>query len=197
MFYSHSLESLSPHDAYLFNIYGRGPASSIPFSTFQSAFLHHARHHPNLIAVEDFSVFPPRRLRYAEVARYAVSLAHELRRRGVQPGSKVPVVARRGVEMVIGILAVLIVGAQYIPLDERVSSKEDLCDIIHSCCQSQLLLCLRATKARLEGLGLSNPIHVLEDSPAPTAAQADNMKRYDIREGNEDDSCFTIYTSGE
>jgi amino acid adenylation domain-containing protein len=56
-------------------------------------------------------------LTYEELNRRANRLAHYLQRLGVGPEARVAICLERGLEMVIGILAVLKAGAAYIPLD--------------------------------------------------------------------------------
>ncbi|EGH09040.1 non-ribosomal peptide synthetase SyfB, partial [Pseudomonas amygdali pv. morsprunorum str. M302280] len=56
-------------------------------------------------------------LSYAELNRQANSLAHYLISLGVRPDERVAVVARRGLETLVGLLAVLKAGACYVPVD--------------------------------------------------------------------------------
>ena len=57
------------------------------------------------------------RLTYRELNEQANRLAHALRKRGVQPDSRVGICVERGVEMVVGLLAILKAGGGYVPLD--------------------------------------------------------------------------------
>ncbi|QNR42340.1 non-ribosomal peptide synthetase [Pseudomonas syringae] len=57
------------------------------------------------------------RLTYRELNEQANRLAHALRKQGVQPDSRVGICVERGVEMVIGLLAILKAGGGYVPLD--------------------------------------------------------------------------------
>lgn len=56
-------------------------------------------------------------LTYAQLNRRANQLAHALLAKGVRPDKRVAVYAERGVELVIGLLAVLKAGGTYVPLD--------------------------------------------------------------------------------
>ncbi|ROM59197.1 non-ribosomal peptide synthetase [Pseudomonas poae] len=58
-----------------------------------------------------------RQLTYAELNARANQLAHHLLALGVQPGSRVAICVERGLEMVIGLYAILKAGAGYVPLD--------------------------------------------------------------------------------
>ena len=56
-------------------------------------------------------------LTYAELNRQANALAHHLIGLGVRPDDRVAIVARRGLETLVGLLAVLKAGAGYVPVD--------------------------------------------------------------------------------
>ena len=58
-----------------------------------------------------------RRLSYRKLDQRANALAHELSRRGVEPGHTVGVLGNRGVEAIVAILGVVKTGAAYVPLD--------------------------------------------------------------------------------
>ncbi|PBP95022.1 non-ribosomal peptide synthetase, partial [Pseudomonas congelans] len=68
---------------------------------------------PQALAV----VHDEQRLTYGELNEQANRLAHALRKRGVQPDSRVGICVERGVEMVVGLLAILKAGGGYVPLD--------------------------------------------------------------------------------
>ncbi|OLF53510.1 non-ribosomal peptide synthetase [Pseudomonas chlororaphis] len=63
------------------------------------------------------AVCQERSLTYAALNRQANQLAHRLRELGVAPDDRVAVVARRGLETLVGLLAVLKAGAAYVPID--------------------------------------------------------------------------------
>nr|QLY89264.1 pseudodesmin synthetase [Pseudomonas sp.] len=58
-----------------------------------------------------------RALTYAELNQRANALAHHLRTCGVQPDDRVAIVARRGLDTLVGLLAILKAGAAYVPVD--------------------------------------------------------------------------------
>ncbi|PBP93491.1 non-ribosomal peptide synthetase, partial [Pseudomonas congelans] len=68
---------------------------------------------PDAVAV----VHGEQRLTYGELNEQANRLAHALRKQGVQPDSRVGICVERGVEMVVGLLAILKAGGGYVPLD--------------------------------------------------------------------------------
>ena len=56
-------------------------------------------------------------LSYRELDARAASLARELCRRGVEPDSRVGLLAERSIEMIVGLLGTLKAGGAYVPLD--------------------------------------------------------------------------------
>ncbi|MHA3735612.1 non-ribosomal peptide synthase/polyketide synthase [Pseudomonas sp. Eth.TT006] len=63
------------------------------------------------------AVFGERQLTYAELNVQANALAHHLTERGVKPDDRVAIVARRGLDTLVGLLAILKAGAGYVPID--------------------------------------------------------------------------------
>ncbi|WP_154618414.1 AMP-binding protein, partial [Pseudomonas syringae] len=57
------------------------------------------------------------RLSYRELNERANRLAHYLRKQGVRPDSRVAICVERGIDMVVGLLAILKAGGGYVPLD--------------------------------------------------------------------------------
>src|SRR5476649_354073 len=57
------------------------------------------------------------RLTYTELNRRANQLAHYLRLQGVGPDSRVAICVERGLEMVVGLVAILKAGGGYVPVD--------------------------------------------------------------------------------
>ncbi len=58
-----------------------------------------------------------RKLTYAQLNQQANALAHQLLERGVQPDDRVVILARRGLDTLVGLLAILKSGACYVPVD--------------------------------------------------------------------------------
>ncbi|WP_025109114.1 non-ribosomal peptide synthetase [Pseudomonas sp. H1h] len=56
-------------------------------------------------------------LTYAELNQRANALAHHLLNLGVRPDDRVAIIARRGLDTLVGLLAILKAGAAYVPLD--------------------------------------------------------------------------------
>ncbi|WP_191259950.1 amino acid adenylation domain-containing protein [Amycolatopsis oliviviridis] len=104
-------------DRRLFRQYGWGPARAVPREAVHKAIERHAAVDPAAIAVEHEG----RVLTYGDLDRHADRLAAHLVARGVRVGDNVALVLRRGIPMVVGILASLKAGAAYVPQDGRVT----------------------------------------------------------------------------
>ncbi|POA48981.1 non-ribosomal peptide synthetase [Pseudomonas sp. MPR-ANC1] len=63
------------------------------------------------------AVFLDKPLSYAELNRQANALAYHLIELGVKPDDRVAIVARRGLDTLVGLLAILKAGAGYVPID--------------------------------------------------------------------------------
>jgi amino acid adenylation domain-containing protein len=68
---------------------------------------------PRAAAVE----YEGRQLTYGELNRQANRLAHYLQILGVKPEARVAICVKRGLEMIVGLLAILKSGGAYVPLD--------------------------------------------------------------------------------
>ena len=93
---------------------GNRASSSTPeHSTLPQLFQAQARRTPDAVAV----VCGEFGMSYRELDAASNRLARELRRRGVEPHSRVAVFLDRSHELVVALLAVLKSGSAYVPLD--------------------------------------------------------------------------------
>lgn len=120
--------ALPPDDRPLFRRFGRGPSATPPFHRIHHAFESHAARSPHARAVEHEGVC----LTYGELDHRANVVAAELLDAGVRPGDHVGVFLTRSVHLVVGILAVLKVGAAYVPQDVRITPKAHLDHVIRT-----------------------------------------------------------------
>lgn len=81
--------------------------------TLREALAHQAATRPDAVALVDAG----HRLSYAEVRQQVLSLAAALQNAGVQPGDRVAVALPRSVLLSLALMAVVEVGAAYLPLD--------------------------------------------------------------------------------
>lgn len=175
-----------------------GQRKDSPFRTVTTAFFHHAKSQPTAIAARDLSRQSVRTITYGELASRARRLAVRLRTLGIQPGDRIPLVVKRSIEMLVGIIAVLSCGAQYVPLDGGVVPDSTLRFVLKQS-GGTLALCLASTEHRLSNLdqGSCRPV-IIEETDAELASIQQN---YPLEEGfvdlaREDLGCYVIYTSG-
>ena len=184
----------SPKDRLLRN-FSRGPTVPIPFETVNAAFLSHVRSRPKAEAVQDLSTEAGRTVSYEKLAHYAANIATRLRENGVKPGSRVPLVAKRSLEMVAGILGILFAGAQYIPMDGAVVSDATLAHVLGQS-GSDTVLTLRAVEKRLDSMRPKNVL-LLEDLISQAASQQQHDDHAAAKNAATAQSgCYVIYTSG-
>ncbi|KAF4987927.1 hypothetical protein FDECE_15248 [Fusarium decemcellulare] len=170
---------------------GLGELIESPYPTVTAAFYHHAATCPDATAIRDLSG-PPKELTYAELAGRAQDLAAQLIAKGVVPGSRVPLVVKRGVDMVVGIWAILSCGAQYIPLDGGVVPDRTIRRVLEQA-GSGIVLCLASTKHRITAQHPDQAIVVI-DELEPKSLGPSTEKYIDHSTPN--GGCYVIYTSG-
>ncbi|WP_449301162.1 amino acid adenylation domain-containing protein [Pseudomonas citri] len=81
--------------------------------TIHGLFEEQVRRTPDAVAVRHGR----QQLNYRELNGLANRLAHYLRKQGVRPDSRVAICVERGIDMVVGLLAILKAGGGYVPLD--------------------------------------------------------------------------------
>ena len=93
---------------------------SVRFKTLTSAFYQNAKHLRSKIAVWDFSEdVEGTAISYQLLAAWAGVVSGRLLRSGVKRGRRIPFLAQRGVEFIVGIIAALSCGAQIVAVDCR------------------------------------------------------------------------------
>jgi non-ribosomal peptide synthetase component F len=136
-----------------------------------------------------------RSLSYAELNAQANRLARHLRSSGVQPNSSVAVYVDRGMELVIGFLAVLKAGGVYVPLDPNYPA-ERLRYMAQNCAARALLTHdavsdeTRSVLARV----LQGPVLDFQSDASLWSEQSpENLDQVDL---TPDSIAYVIYTSG-
>ncbi|KAG6910275.1 hypothetical protein DXG01_011672 [Tephrocybe rancida] len=179
------LKDLPATDKELFTKYGLGEAIKPAFECVHQAFEHHARNHPDTIAVEDFG----QKITFAELDRQSNCLATRLRESGVAPGSRVCLLVERSILMVVGIMSVLKAGGAYVPLDGNVVADKTLNHALKDS-GSSLVLVQRKFTHRIGEM----PIVCLEDSICESPTNPHCQRPKDLAKTT--DSAYIIYTSG-
>lgn len=185
-----AIANLSPEDQRLFVEYGFAEREPVPFDCVHHAFEFQAATRPSATAVEHLKDS----ITYAELNRKANGLAQQLRAMGVKPGKRVCILVQRSIAMVVGILATLKAGAQYVPLDGGIVTQSTL-DFVLEDSEATVVLVLKEFAHRVT----STPTrHVVELEAAIRKCDergADCSKPIDLSSPN--DGVYVIYTSGK
>ncbi|MCI3928185.1 non-ribosomal peptide synthetase [Streptomyces sp. AN091965] len=159
-------------------------------------FMEQAQAHPDAPAV----TCGERTLTYRELADHSTALTHRLRGQGVGPGDVVGVCYERSLDLIVGLLAVMKLGAVYLPLDSRLPV-ERLSYLVEDS-GAQLVICHEAVADRLAPLGTARVRPYPTDRQDDQATQAwaavgktvaDSPRR---SRASTPQAAYVIYTSG-
>lgn len=169
--------------------WGCGAVSPLPYTSIHQAFEAHAAAAPEAIAAR----WLDQSISYRQLNRQANRLAAYLIEQGVVPGDSVALFVERSIPMLVGMLAVLKVGAAYVPQDARITPPAQLAMILESL-SSQVVLTLSGFKDRLP-LAADQPCVCLDEflAQAPWPAEDADQNVVVPRPG---DLCFVLFTSG-
>ncbi|QXH58577.1 non-ribosomal peptide synthetase [Pseudomonas maumuensis] len=134
------------------------------------------------------AVHQGRSLSYGELNDRANQLAAQLLAMGVLPEQRVAVLARRGLDTLVGLLAVLKAGAAYVPVDPAHPS-ERLQYLIDDCAP-KVVLTLSGLRDRLPATNV--PVIELDRLPSATAGLANPQ----VERLSGANLVYVIYTSG-
>lgn len=172
--------------------YSYGEPIPCPFPTTTSAFYHHVLAHPDIIAVRDRSDGTLRQSTYRELGAHVQHVTKQLQSLGVQPNQRLPLVMKRGVEMIIGIFAILSCGAQYVPLDGSVVADSTLQHVVKEC-GNTLIVCVPSSKNRVDALVQGVKTLVIDSDLLNSGVTYD----IPINLATPISGCYVIYTSGK
>jgi len=169
--------------------YGQGEAISPPFSLVHKAFEHRADVQPNSVAAEYSGIS----ITYAELELKSNALANLLISNGLQPRQRVCLVVQRSIHMLVGILAVLKCGSQYVPLDGGVTPEHYISHLVKDT-EASTILCLSAFVSKvLRCVSKDIPLVVLDGEDNWLANSPTSRPVVDIAPA---DGAYIIYTSG-
>jgi amino acid adenylation domain-containing protein len=134
-------------------------------------------------------------LTYAELGEAAGRLARYLVSLGAGPGTRVAILADRSVEQVIGVLAVVLAGAAYVPVDPEYPAERVAFMLADA--SPTAIICTTQTAGRLPPAGKDQAV-VLDDpavSEAIAAAESGSLDKLAARVRPRD-LAYVIYTSG-
>ncbi|MFG6202485.1 amino acid adenylation domain-containing protein [Nonomuraea sp. JJY05] len=177
------LDHLSPEDRRLFQLFGKGPNRTVPHQYIHRAFERWAAITPDGIAVEHLG----EAISYRELDRQANLLAALLVRHGVQPGDNVGLFVRRGIPMVVGLLAALKAGAAYVPQDVDIAPEEYLRHVIATAATRVILTLSDAEERIPAGAG---------QVCVPIDAVMRDGGQYAFEPVDPAGGCYVLFTSG-
>jgi amino acid adenylation domain-containing protein len=186
------LDHLSPGDRHLFQRFGQGPVTPLPYTHIHHAFECWAADTPDSVAVRHRE----QEITYAELDRWSDRLAVMLVQHGVRPGDNVGLFVRRGIPMVAGLLAVLKAGAAYVPQDIGIAPATQLRHIITTA-RTKVILTLPGLERRIPAPDghLCLPIAPIDALPdGPPAGDHGRVPARGPRPPG--DGCYVLFTSG-
>ncbi|MEQ6927354.1 amino acid adenylation domain-containing protein [Pseudomonas mosselii] len=134
------------------------------------------------------AVHEGRHLSYAELNNRANQLATQLLALGVVPEQRVAVVARRGLDTLVGLLAVLKAGAAYVPIDP--AHPDERLRYLLDDCAPKVVLTQSGLRERLPAIEVA--VIELDRLPLPATAFAD----LEVPGLSGSSLVYVIYTSG-
>lgn len=191
-----AIQHLSEHDRQLFCEYATGPSEQPKFHTVVAAFEHNADMYPNLTAAQtvDASGCVKESITFAQLNAHANTMAAVLRRQGVSNGSKVGLFVQRSIEMLVGILGVLKLGAAYIPQHVGVAPARQLQHIV-SAAAVDVVLTLSRFESEIPAF--DSPVSVLcIDKVMKLPHMPFSPRSVMCRPVTSNDVCYIIFTSG-
>ncbi|WJV44939.1 non-ribosomal peptide synthetase [Streptomyces flavofungini] len=183
----HEAASLLPYDAQAAARRADGGPLVVPGGTLHEAIEAVAAARPGAVAVTG----PGGVLTYRQLTERARAAADGLTAAGVRRGDLVAVVARRGVDLVTGLLAAMTAGAAYVPVDPELPLERITHLIRDSGCRTALTAHLTEDDAAVLALLAEEGITVRTVAEAAAATDAAVPQRADAA-----DLAYLIYTSG-
>src|SRR5271157_3206723 len=129
---------------------------------------------------------------YLELELYANRIAHYLSERGVKVGNRVGILLKRSIETYAAIIAVLKLGAAYVPLDTSFPS--DRIRFIAEDAEFSMLISTESISAR--NAANNCPQMLLDREKEAIASQSDSRPEIAFSGQPERELCYIIYTSG-
>jgi non-ribosomal peptide synthetase component F len=184
----HGLSNLAEEEQAMLSRFGRGPSIPAPYTTINDAFAAIVEYHPAVIAAR----FSDQSITYQELDRSANRLANHLIEAGLKPRQRVCLVVQRSFEMLVGILAVLKAGCQYVPMDGGVTSEQAMKHIFTDS-NARFVLCLPRYYDKVLSYVREDAVIVTLE-PAVGAHCQNTKPRVEV---TSKDGAYAIYTSGK
>ncbi|MCO5143128.1 MAG: amino acid adenylation domain-containing protein [Oligoflexia bacterium] len=181
------LDSLTLDEQERFVKFGEGPSVEPTYEHLLSAFHAVCKANPNAIAVRH----EEHKVTYFELNQSANALATKLKSLGITNGDKVALFTERSIPMIISILAVLKLGAIYIPQDVRIAPKKQL-DHIIKISGAKIILTLSRfidrVPSTIPSLAVESFLKEINSKISKNIESDHKLKS--------DDPCFILFTSG-
>lgn len=181
------LSGLSLEDQVLISRFGRGPSIPVPHKTVHEAFQSIVDVHSSVVAAKHGD----RTITYEELEASANRLANYLIKVGIRPKKRVCLVVQRSFEMLVGMLAILKAGCQYVPIDGGVSSNQALKHVLADT-DSRFVLCLPKFETKVQQNADSDVKIIVLGGGAEDFCSKERP-RIPVSAG---DGVYAIYTSG-
>jgi hypothetical protein len=167
--------------------FGHGAKLSVSHGTVHEAFESIVDTHPAVVA----AIHGTQSITYLQLDLAANRLAHYVISSGLRPRKRVCLVVQRSIEMLIGFLAILKAGCQYVPIDGGVASDEALRHIFADT-EARFILCLPRYWDRVKQFASQEAI-VLELGMNTGAYYSPLRPGIPV---TSDDGVYAMYTSG-
>ena len=195
VFRAESMALLKPADRLKFETWGQGPHLAPRHALLHQAFEEQVRQQPDTVAITHLG----RSIRYLELERQANRLAMELSSMGVRRGDQVALFVQRSIEMVVGILACLKLGAAYVPQCVGIAPKAQQAHVLHAT-QARVVLTLSRLldEVALAAPGRAPLPHIAVDHFMAQPFSAGSAYECFVAAApvQTDDLCFVLFTSG-
>jgi D-alanine--poly(phosphoribitol) ligase subunit 1 len=191
-FSKRAMSSLPPSDQLLFERFGKGPPSSVPYACIHHAFEAQAAANPHAVAAHHFDDS----ITYQELDRQANRLAALLAQHGVSTGDNVALFLQRSIPMLVGILGALKAGASYVPQHVGVAPEAQLVHIINVA-STKVILTLSSLRHLVPVPDDHICIAIDEVMQESFEDDSDHVATFkpDVDVGR-DNTCYIIFTSG-
>jgi non-ribosomal peptide synthetase component F len=182
------LSGFSKDDKIVLSRFGQGPILQTPHTLVHAAFESTVDSQPDTIAAYFDQEYT---LTYRELDNAANRLSNSLITNGLLPRQRVCLVVSRSLEMLVGILAILKAGCQYVPVDGGVASDKQLKHILCDT-EARYVLCLPKFLDRVRAFTGAD----VSITPLDTEIYKGFSKARPSTEVTTTDGCYAIYTSG-
>lgn len=187
----HLFDGMSEEDKCFFFDYGVAPKKSAPFQYIHHAFMEIAKKYPDVIAAKHQDL----EISYGDLDYYSDRLAQQLIAQGVTCGDRVGLFLQRSFPMLIGMLAILKVGAVYVPQDARISPASQLNHIVEEA-DIKVVLTQRSTLSYIP-VDILPKTQVIESCISELQNVPVALEHFPaLQSFSGNNNCFILFTSG-